>query len=136
MTWVHPGPESIIELRAPLAEQIRNLAHAAATAAPGRTAEIAKIRVRQLLHGASNQTSNQTSNDAPREMLPTDLTPGEQAALAVIEQFILDVHGIDNSTFAALSNFYTSAEQMALMFHLALLDGFTKLDLVTIDIAN
>jgi hypothetical protein len=118
MTWLQPSALALIEHRAPLAERVNEITTKAAAAAPGRTGELARIRVQQLLC-------------APwHEPLRADLTPAEQAALAVVEQFIIDVHGIDDATFAALSDHYTHAEQMGLLFHLALLDGFTKLDLV------
>ena len=120
MTWVQPASERLLDLRPPLATRVDDLARHAAAAAPGRTADLASIRVRQLL-GVADQS------------LPGDLTLAEQAALAFIEQFIIDVHGLDDSTFAALSQHYTHAEQMGLFFHLALLDGLTKLDLVAAD---
>ena len=121
MTWVQPSTSNLVDLRPDLAERIAGLSQHAGAAAPGRTGELARVRVHQLLVGS------------PPEHLPTDLTPAELAALAVIEQFIIDVHGLDDHTFAALSNFYTPAEQMGLLFHLALLDGFTKLNLVATD---
>jgi hypothetical protein len=121
MTWVQAGTTSIVDLRPPLAERVIALQQHAAAAAPGRTAELARIRVEQLLGVGSGET------------LPPDLTRAEHAALAVVEQFIVDVHGLDDVTFAELAQFYSPEEQMGLLFHLALLDGFTKLHLVAAD---
>lgn len=117
MTWVEPSATSLIELRPSLATRVGDLSRDAALAAPGRTAELARIRVQQLLGVA-------------HEFLPSDLTAAETAALAVVEQFIIDVHGLTDATFAELASHYTPAEQMGLLFHLALLDGFTRLDIV------
>ncbi len=124
MTWVPCANDSVVGLRPLLADRIHDLKAHSAAATPGRTGELARIRVQQLLCCS------------PHEPLPVDLTPAEHAVLAVVEQFIIDVHGLDDATFAALAQFYTPAEQMGLLFHLALLDGFTKLDLVTADSSN
>ncbi len=117
MTRVQPTSARLIDLRPPLAARIDDLSRNAAAAAPGRTGELARVRVRQLL-GVGDET------------LPTDLDPAELAAMAVVEQFVIDVHGLDDATFAALCAYYTPAEQMGLLFHLALLDGFTRLQIV------
>lgn len=117
MTWVEPSANRLIDLRPPLAARIDVLSRNAAAAAPGRTGELARIRVHQLL-GVGD------------ESLPNDLDRAERAAMAVVEQFVIDVHGLDDATFAALSDHYTPAEQMGLLFHLALLDGFTRLQVV------
>ena len=123
MTWVEPCATSLIELRPPLAARVGDLSRDAASAAPGRTAELARVRVQQLL-GVGHHA------------MPSDITAAETAALAVVEQFIIDVHGLSDATFAELSNHYTPAEQMGLLFHLALLDGFTKLDILApVDVA-
>lgn len=117
MTWVQPSASRVIDLRRPLAARIDELSRNAAATAPGRTGELARIRVHQLL-GFSEA------------ILPADLDPAEVAAMAVVEQFVIDVHGLDDETFAALSHHYTPAEQMGLLFHLAPLDGFTRLRIV------
>jgi hypothetical protein len=124
MTWVQPNSGELVDLHPALGQRVHDICEHAAAATPGRTGELARIRVAQLLEGATS------------ESLPTDLTPAEHAALAVIEQFIVDVHGLDDRTFASLSTFFTPAEQMGLLFHLALLDGFTKLNLVAADAPN
>lgn len=120
MTWVQSSTARLIDLRPPLATKIDDLCRNAAAAAPGRTGELARIRARLVL-GVGHET------------LPTDLSSAELAAMAVVEQFIIDVHGLDDATFAALSDHYTPAEQMGLLFHLALLDGFTRLQIVVGD---
>lgn len=117
MTWVDPSAATLVELRPSLATRVGDLSRDAASAAPGRTAELARVRVQQLLGLA-------------HEVMPADLTAAEVAAIAVVEQFVIDVHGLADNTFAALSIYYTPAEQMGLLFHLALLDGFTRLGIV------
>ena len=48
--------------------------------------------------------------------------------LDVAEQFVLDVHGITDERFARLSDHFDHAQVVALMFHMALVDGFAKLE--------
>jgi alkylhydroperoxidase family enzyme len=85
---------------------------------PGRVADLIEIRIEQLL-------------DVGARTLPDDLTDAERVVIDVTEQFIVDVHGITDDDFAALGRHYTNEEQVAIMFHLALVDGFTKLRKVT-----
>ena len=85
---------------------------------PGRLAPLIETRIRQLL-GA----------DGAGE-LPGDLDRAERLVVDVTEQFIVDVHGLTDEQIAALSEHYAHAEQVAIMFHLALVDGFTKLERV------
>ena len=59
--------------------------------------------------------------------------PGiDEDALAVVldvaEQFVLDVHGITDERFARLSDHFDHSQVVALMFHMALVDGFAKLE--------
>lgn len=86
---------------------------------PGRLDELIEARVAQLL-GAPGAGAG----------LPDDLTPAETVAIEVAEQFVVDVHGITDERFARLGEHFSPAEQVAIVFHLALTDGFTKLRVV------
>lgn len=101
--------------RTPLLDQASELRRDAAGRTPGRVADLVDRRVAQLL---------QLPSAAP---LPDDLEPGEQVVIDIVEQFMIDVHGITDAQFARLGEHYTSAEQVAIMFHLAFADGFAKL---------
>lgn len=103
----------------PLLEQASELRRDAADRAPGRLAELIDTRVAQLVGTADVGVT-----------LPDDVSPAEQVVIDLVEQFLVDVHGITDAQFAGLTDHYTNAEQMAIMFHLALADGFAKLDLI------
>ncbi len=94
----------------------------AVRAAPGRTAALISARTRQMVHGGA------MVDDRGEPF--GDLDEAELAVLAVVEQFVLDAHGIDDELFARLGRHYSTEEQVGLLFHLALADGFAKLDLV------
>lgn len=87
---------------------------------PGRLAELIELRVEQLLGAAAVDVS-----------LPGDMTDAERAVIDVTEQFMVDVHGLSDAQFAVLGRYYSDSEVVAIMFHLALVDGFAKLRLVT-----
>jgi hypothetical protein len=100
--------------RPQLAEMVRDLRGKADAGAPGRTAALVSERVRQMVTGRGSMESFGR------------LDPAEQAVVDVTEQFLIDAHGVDDSLMARLGEHYTPAEQVAIMFHLALADGFTK----------
>lgn len=89
-----------------------------AGAVPGRLAALLADRVARL-HG---------DPDAP--LPPADLTDAERVVLDVAEQFVVDVHGLTDPAFARLRDHLGDDEIVAIMFHLACLDGFGKLDSV------
>ena len=91
---------------------------------PGRLADLIDARVTRLL-GVD-----------PEACLPDDLTEAERVVVDVAEQFLVDVHGLTDAAFARLSDHYTAAEQVAIVFHLALADGFTKLDAVGLEVVS
>lgn len=62
--------------------------------------------------------------------LPADLTEAERVAVDIAEQFVVDVHGISDEQFCRLGEHFSPAEQVAIMFHLACVDGFGKLERV------
>lgn len=88
-------------------------------AVPGRLGQLLTDRVARL-HG-----------DGDAAMPPADLTDAERVVLDVAEQFVVDVHGLTDAGFARLREHLDDGEIVAIMFHLACLDGFGKLDTVT-----
>ena len=98
-----------------LLDQANRLRRQAVVAAPGRTAGLVETRVAQLLR---SPTAGQ---------LPDDLTEGEQLVVDLTEQFLIDVLGITDAQFARLGEYWSEADQIAIMFQLAFADGFAKL---------
>lgn len=92
----------------PLLDQALEFRRDASQRVPGRLAEI--------IDGRLGEGS-----------VPDDLDEAERVVLDLAEQFVLDAHAITDARFARLSEFYTPADQVAILFHLALADGFTKL---------
>ena len=120
MSWV-AGRRSMAELlaaRPSLAALVGSLRRDARAGAPGRSAALITARVEQIVNGHGTLDGFGTLSD------------GEQAVLAVTEQFLLDAHAIDDSMIGALSQHYAPADLVAIMFHLALVDGFTKFNRV------
>ncbi len=101
-----------------LLEQAAAFRARSADAVPGRLAQLLSDRVARL-HGDA---------EAPRP--PDDLTEAERVVLDVAEQFVVDVHGITDDSFSRLRAHLADDEIVAVMFHLACLDGFGKLDVV------
>ena len=56
-----------------------------------------------------------------------ELSAAEQVVVEVTDRFLFDAHAIDDTLFAELGEHYTPAEQVGLLFHLALTDGFTRM---------
>lgn len=110
--------------RTELLDQAARLRRDAITATPGRVAHIVDARIARLLQ----------LPDAPD--LPDDLTEAEQVVVDITEQFLIDVHGISDAQFARLGEHYSNEEQIAIMFHLAFADGFSKLSKVQPDSAD
>ena len=98
----------------PLAERADALRRAAAERVPGRLAPLIEQRVALLL-------------GIDEGALPPDLDTGEQACIDVVEQFVIDAHGISDAQIDRLGTFYAAPDVVAIMFHLALVDGFLKL---------
>jgi alkylhydroperoxidase family enzyme len=112
-----------------LAVDLRRQAEAAA---PGRLAELVTIRVAQLLGAARLLVPYTETLCTAVAGWPTSdhITPAERTVLAVTEQFVIDVHGLGDTTFAAMLDHYAPDEVAAVMVHLAVTDGFTKRELV------
>lgn len=97
-----------------LAPKLAALRADAAAECPGRTAAIILARATQLVTGSGSMADLGALDD------------GEQLVVALTEQFLLDVHGVDDALVARLGDHYTPSEQIAIMFQLAFADGFTK----------
>lgn len=115
--WAHSSSEEVLALRPELARLVGELRHDAAAQVPGRLHQVLQHRVHRLL--------GLTATD-----LPDDLTDAERAAVAVAEQFVLDVHGLSDADVARLGEHFSPAEQLAILIDVALLDGFARLDRV------
>lgn len=84
-----------------------------ASACPGRTADLILARAGQLIAGSGSLDQF------------GDLDAGEETVVAITEQFLIDVHGIDDALVARLGDHFGPAEQIAIMFQVAYADGFT-----------
>ena len=100
-----------------LLQQATEFRRDASERVPGRLASLIELRVRQLL-----------GLEVVGAAFPDDLTDAERLVIDITEQFVIDVHGITDERFFALSAFFSPGEQVAILFHLALTDGFAKLD--------
>jgi len=86
------------------------------SACPGRTAEVINNAIRGAL-GLSRVDM-------------ADLTPAETAVHMIAEQFVVDVHGVTDSQFAALKQHFDEPQIVAMLFRMALADGLGKLEKV------
>ncbi len=117
MSWLADAHSvgELLQLRGELGEQVAGLRAEAAAVAPGRTAELISARAAQMIAGAGS-------------LEPFgELSPAEQVVVEVTDRFLFDAHAIDDTLFARLGEHYTPAEQVGLLFHLALTDGFTRM---------
>jgi hypothetical protein len=128
VSWLPGTPDdapdvatAALALLAPTGAMAERLRSDARDACPGRTAAIITARVEGLITGSGSLAAF-----AP-------LTDAEEALVAVVEQFVIDPHGMDDATFGRLGRSYETADQVAMLFHLALADGFTKLSTVLAD---
>ncbi len=116
-SWLggHDDEATLLAVRTGLADQLAQLRGNTAQECPGRTAALVEARIGQMITGDGSMAT----------FGPLDAA--EEAVVAVAEQFALDVHGVDDALVARLGEYYTSAEQVAIMFRMAFADGFTKL---------
>lgn len=98
----------------PLGGQVEHLRAHARAGSPGRTADVVDARVGEMLGTGASLASLGA------------LSPAEQVVVEITEHFLIDAHGIDDALMAKLAEHYTPSEQVALLFHLALADGFTR----------
>lgn len=117
MSWLADAHSvgELLQLRGGLGEQVEGLRAEAAAVAPGRTAELISARAAQMIAGTGSLEQF------------GELSPAEQVVVEVTDRFLFDAHAIDDTLFAELGEHYTPAEQVGLLFHLALTDGFTRM---------
>lgn len=120
MSWLggRPRASDLLATRPSIASLVGSLRSDAQLECPGRTAELITVRLHQIVDGSGSLQSF------------GELSAAERAVVAVAEQFVLDVHGIDDSLIGELGVHFSAAEQVAIMFHLALADGFVKFNRV------
>lgn len=112
-TWLGvASPGELLAGQTAVGPSVVQLRELAAASTPGRTGELIVARVAQMIDGT------------PAAAVPAD--EAERAVVALAEQFLIDAHGVDDTLVSALAQWYTEAEVVAIMFHLALVDGFTK----------
>jgi len=121
--------KNVVELQPHLAPFVAALQSRALEAAPGRCAELISMRVGQILHLPSSDTALEVA--VGEWYASPDLTDAEKVVLEITEQFLVDVHGVTDEMFAKLKEHFTTPEILAILFHVALCDGFGKLNLVT-----
>ena len=131
-SWIHGGEAcaDVVELQAHLSPFIAHLKGQASTLSPGRTAELISIRIAQLLDVPSEPTA---LSEAIRHWYSSDeITAAEKVVLEVAEQFVIDVHGVTDEGFARLREHYDTPDILAMLFQMALCDGFTKFNKVAL----
>ena len=111
----------VVDLQRHLSPYVASLKDKAATACPGRTAELIRLCTRSLL-GLSGERVDYAA-----------LSSAERQVVDLAEQFVLDVHSVTDEQFAALREHYETPDILAMLFQMALNDGFNKLEKVSLD---
>lgn len=121
-SWFGSVPATdVVDLQTHLSPYVASLKEKAATACPGRTAELIRNCTRGLL-GLSGERVDYAG-----------LSPAERQVVDLAEQFVLDVHSVSDEQFAALREHYETPEILAMLFQMALDDGFNKMEKVSLD---
>lgn len=126
MTW--PTGEAM-QLRPELADKVAAITAKSADRMPGRLELLFSTRVAQLRGLAVPADAAVASEVSGWPSAPT-ITAAERSAIDLLERFLLDIRSVDDVTFAALKLHYNDDEVAAILFRLALLDGFSKFNLV------
>ncbi len=128
MTW--PTGEAM-QLRPELADKVAAITAKSADRMPGRLELLLSTRVAQL-RGVTMPAAADIAVAAEVSRWPSapTITPAERCAIDLLERFLLDIRSVDDTTFAALKEHYDDDEVAAILFRLALLDGFSKFNLV------
>lgn len=102
---------------------------------PPRTLELCRLRIAQLLGSEREQAHRRA--EAPvedRELTALrhwsqqeEFTAGERACLALAEQYVLDVHGIDDTTAARVVDVVGDDGYAALTVALGMFEGVVRL---------
>ncbi len=110
-----------VSLQEHLSPYVDSLRSKTTAACPGRTAQLIKACSRSLLGLAHDRVDYATLDTA------------ERLVVDIAEQFVLDVHSVTDEQFAALREHYETPEILAMLFEMALNDGFNKMEKVSID---
>lgn len=111
-----------------LAPFIDELRGQASSTAPGRTASLIELQVAQLL--GLERAESALSEKLKNWYSSPQFTDGEKAILEITEQFVLDVHSVTDEQFEKLRKYFSTPDILAMLFHVALCDGFGKLEKV------
>jgi hypothetical protein len=116
----------VLSLRPELAAGLRTLVARSGERLPGRLEALMSARVEQLRgrQVADAELADQVRNSFNHPAV----SDGERAALALTEQFVLDVRGIGEDGFDGVRAHYSPDEVAAISFRLALLEGMSKFD--------
>lgn len=121
-SWFGGVPASdVVALQTHLSPHVESLRSKATAACPGRTAALIASCTRSLL-GLPAQPVDYASLD-----------PAERMVVDLAEQFVLDVHSVTDEQFAALREHYGTPEILAMLFEMALNDGFNKMEKVSLE---
>ena len=129
-SWIRGGEAcgDVVSLQPHLNPFITHLKGQASALSPGRTAELISTRIAQLLDIPSGETP---LGEAVRNWYSSgELTAAEKVVLDIAEQFVVDVHGVTDESFARLREHYGTPDILAMLFQMALCDGFTKFNKV------
>lgn len=118
-----------MQLRPELADKVAAITAKSADRMPGRLELLFSTRVAQLRGLAVPADAAVASEVSGWPSAPT-ITAAERSAIDLLERFLLDIRSVDDVTFAALKLHYNDDEVAAILFRLALLDGFSKFNLV------
>ena len=134
MTW--PTGEAI-RLRPELADKVAAITAKSADRMPGRLELLFSTRVAQLRGLAIPADADAAVAAVALVALEVSgwpsaltITAAERSAIDLLERFLLDIRSVDDVTVAALKEHYDDDEVAAILFRLALLDGFSKFNLV------
>ena len=131
MTW--PSGEAM-RLRPELADKVAAITAKSADRMPGRLELLFSTRVAQLrglaIPADADAAVAAVALDVSGWPSALTITAAERSAIDLLERFLLDIRSVDDQTFAALKEHYDDDEVAAILFRLALLDGFSKFNLV------
>jgi hypothetical protein len=129
-SWVNGAwnASDIASAQTHLAPFIDELRGQASSTAPGRTTHLIELQVAQLL-GLEREES--VLGEAMKNWYSSsEFSDGEKAILEIAEQFVLDVHSVTDEQFEKLRKYFSTPDILAMLFHVALCDGFGKLEKV------
>lgn len=129
-SWVNGAwnASDIASAQTHLAPFIDELRGQASSAAPGRTAHLIELQVAQLL--GLERAESVLGEVMKNWYSSSEFTEAEKAIMEITEQFVLDVHSVTDEQFEQLRKYFSTPDILAMLFHIALCDGFGKLEKV------